>query len=737
MLRKILIFLFFIFNAQQYIFADSNEIWISPESSEYSRLSTGLAGSFVTIIDDEQINKSKNKNIAEIISTYSGIEIRNLYNGVEGVNTTIDVRGFGEAAKSNSLILINGRILNDLDMAAVNFSSINLNSIKRIEIIRGSSASTIYGPGAVGGAINIITKSAKDLEDKFDLSIGSYNKLEGHFHIQEVLNENHLFKVSGKMISSDTFRDQGDMDQESFLGAYNFYNSKLNAYVDFSINEQDQLLPGTRIIGGYYNYHLCNLLSSSSTARNVGGNYLTNANSCNSNQRDDYSNTDNIHLRVGSNLSIDESIKIYFDTSYKEKKQKAFYAADANTVSTPNDGDRYVNTVIDGNVLNLRLEKVFNRENFSNLYTTGFDHDHTFYTSYRHRKEGESLGQSFNADQKSQGIYFQNSLNIFDSSLVFSTGFRYQETEFQGRSLAYTNVSGFSSAISYPIYNNTDSNTAYNVGLEKKINPETSFFVKYSQGFRIPNIDERILSTNSGSFALREQTSKDIELGIRLEKDKSSLVASIYSMDTKDEIQYDQSINTNLDPIERKGLNVDFEFKINSNNILRSSLSYVDAEFTAGTLTPGTGGESICNDDNTTYCSNSSTWQNVMGGGSSYSLSGKSVPLVSPLNYNILIESKITDSTFLDIELKYTDEKYASNDQENIEPKIPDYYIVNTKLRSNFLGIDLTFGINNFFDKSYYDFAVASTFHDDNHYGTQAVYPLAERNIFLDLGYTF
>ena len=126
-----------------------------------------------------------------------------------------------------------------------------------------------------------------------------------------------------------------------------------------------------------------------------------------------------------------------------------------------------------------------------------------------------------------------------------------------------------------------------------------------------------------------------------------------------------------------------------------------------------------------------------MGGGSSYSLSGKSVPLVSPLNYNILIESKITDSTFLDIELKYTDEKYASNDQENIEPKIPDYYIVNTKLRSNFLGIDLTFGINNFFDKSYYDFAVASTFHDDNHYGTQAVYPLAERNIFLDLGYTF
>ena len=126
-----------------------------------------------------------------------------------------------------------------------------------------------------------------------------------------------------------------------------------------------------------------------------------------------------------------------------------------------------------------------------------------------------------------------------------------------------------------------------------------------------------------------------------------------------------------------------------------------------------------------------------MGGGTSYSLSGKSVPLVSPITYNILIESKIRESSFLDIELEYADEKYLSNDQENIEPKIPDYYIVNTKLRSNYNGLNLIFGINNLFDKSYYNFAVASTFHDDNHYGTRAVYPLAGRNIFLDLGYTF
>ena len=36
-----------------------------------------------------------------------------------------------------------------------------------------------------------------------------------------------------------------------------------------------------------------------------------------------------------------------------------------------------------------------------------------------------------------------------------------------------------------------------------------------------------------------------------------------------------------------------------------------------------------------------------------------------------------------------------------------------------------------------YDFAVSSTFHDDNHYGLSNVYPLSERNFFIDFKYTF
>ena len=113
---------------------------------------------------------------------------------------------------------------------------------------------------------------------------------------------------------------------------------------------------------------------------------------------------------------------------------------------------------------------------------------------------------------------------------------------------------------------------------------------KYAESFRTPNIDERIKSTTSGSFALLDQESDEVEFGIRLNDTKFNISASIYSMDTRNEIQYDQSKNTNLDPISREGLNLDFDYEINSSTMLLGSYSYAQAEFTSGTLSPGGGG---------------------------------------------------------------------------------------------------------------------------------------------------
>ena len=61
MLIRTIVSIFFIFNLLSFNYANSNEIWITPNADEYSRLSTGLAGSFITIIGEEEISKSKHK----------------------------------------------------------------------------------------------------------------------------------------------------------------------------------------------------------------------------------------------------------------------------------------------------------------------------------------------------------------------------------------------------------------------------------------------------------------------------------------------------------------------------------------------------------------------------------------------------------------------------------------------------------------------------------------------------
>ena len=75
-MRKLFLIIFFNLFICFNVIADEQTIWINPSETDYSRLSTGLAGSNISIIDEEEIEKSKNKTLPEIISNYSGVQLR-------------------------------------------------------------------------------------------------------------------------------------------------------------------------------------------------------------------------------------------------------------------------------------------------------------------------------------------------------------------------------------------------------------------------------------------------------------------------------------------------------------------------------------------------------------------------------------------------------------------------------------------------------------------------------------
>ena len=144
-------------------------------------ISIPIPGSSSIIIDRKDLEKYENTPIHDILDLESGIKSRSIYgSNSSGSKTTLDIRGMGAQAKSNVLILINGQRLNNIDMSEIDFPSLPIESIDRIEIFKGNAASVLYGDGAIGGAINIITNPgiSKESINEVLVKTGTFNSRE-------------------------------------------------------------------------------------------------------------------------------------------------------------------------------------------------------------------------------------------------------------------------------------------------------------------------------------------------------------------------------------------------------------------------------------------------------------------------------------------------------------------------------------------------------------------------------
>ncbi|NOQ87761.1 MAG: TonB-dependent receptor plug domain-containing protein, partial [Gammaproteobacteria bacterium] len=125
---------------------------VSAARTEQSTLTTPAS---ITVITRKQIEDSGSTHIVEVLRGQGGVQIKDLYG--DGSRATVDMRGFGDSAGSNTLILIDGRRLNNPDIGAPDLNSIALDDVERIEVVQGS-AGVLFGDQAVGGVINIITR---------------------------------------------------------------------------------------------------------------------------------------------------------------------------------------------------------------------------------------------------------------------------------------------------------------------------------------------------------------------------------------------------------------------------------------------------------------------------------------------------------------------------------------------------------------------------------------------------
>lgn len=201
------------------------------EKSMESPLST-------TVISKEQIEQSGVTNIPEALRMAPGVIVREKTPG----NYDVHVRGYDNIPSNNimlysenmmTLLMIDNRPVYNYSFGGTLWETlpIEVSDVERIEIIRGAS-SALYGPNAVTGTINIITKKATDkkLVVNFDNAMGNNNtklaNIAGAFGIGDKLK----IRLSGNYQWNGRFNEDFYYYGDGQYHPQSFFDETLDAY---------------------------------------------------------------------------------------------------------------------------------------------------------------------------------------------------------------------------------------------------------------------------------------------------------------------------------------------------------------------------------------------------------------------------------------------------------------------------------------------------------------------------
>lgn len=202
-----------------------------------------------SVITQEQIALAGTASLTELLRSQPGIEFTS--NGGMGSTSSIYIRGTNP---NHALVLIDGMRVNSATAGSTALEKISLNQIERIEILRGPG-SHLYGSEAIGGVVQIFTKSGKGAAG-FNASagIGSDNlqslSVGGHSQVGATsfsLQVSHLgtdgFSATNSSNTSyfnpdnDGYRNTSlsgkvsrEIDQDNEVGATAFYSNGTTHY---------------------------------------------------------------------------------------------------------------------------------------------------------------------------------------------------------------------------------------------------------------------------------------------------------------------------------------------------------------------------------------------------------------------------------------------------------------------------------------------------------------------------
>ena len=488
----------------------------------------------IKVIDRQQIERSGASALVDVLRGQAGLQIRDTLG--DGNRVGVSLRGFGENAANNTLVLVDGRRLNNPSLQGPDLNSVPLANIQRIEILRGAGT-VLYGDQAVGGVINIITRQPADNEAYVESSIGSHDLQAIRGHAYQQLGAGFSAYASGESRSSDGYRDHNNASYDDAFARLRYEHGDGHAQYEYQSIDDELKFPG--------------YLTAAQRRSDRKASYAANSNGWND------SNTQ-VH-RLALQQDINDWLSADLDYSQRETDgQGSYNSAWGDSPFTQNT--RVV-------TISPRLSGHFDSELGRSDWLLGHDQTQSDY-HYRSSYASTLFRQTL------RDWYGQLTQPLSDS-VSLTAGYRASEAEDRNKSTEKTH---------------SDREGSSSLGLSWQITSKLQTFVKREDVLRWANVDENGFVSPGVDF-LKPQTGTSWESGLQWQGGGQRYQATLYRLDLTDELLYDPlatgpsgfpGANINQDQTRRDGLLLETEQQLSSRLSVGGQYSFTDSEYRNG-----------------------------------------------------------------------------------------------------------------------------------------------------------